>query len=278
MVAPRQAGEPAARVESLLLALLGEYLRDTGMAVSTTSLIDALGRLYVSEHSTRTTLARMTRRGLLTSRRGGRRSYLALTDHAEEILRDGKERLGADVVNREWDGEWTILGFTIPEARRGDRHRLRARLRWAGFGLLPSGLWVAASSQEPDRLLDGLGLSDYVEVFHGAPALPGDPSVLAQYAWDLPALDERYARFVDRWSDTGLHQAYDELACLVLLTAEWLLLVRDDPRLPELLLPRDWAGLRAQRLFRKLRQEYGEPAGALAARTLETRPADSLRP
>lgn len=276
MTPPRQAGEPAARVESLLLALLGEYVWGTGTAVSTTSLIAALERLQVSEYSTRTTLSRMTRRGLLTSRRSGRRSYLALTDEAEAILGDGKDRLHADVVNREWDGAWTILGFTVPEARRGDRHRLRARLRWAGFGLLPSGLWVAASSQEPDRLLDGLGLSEYVGVFHGTTALPRDPSVLAAHAWDLPALDERYARFVDRWSDDVLHESYDPLACLVLLTAEWLLLVRDDPRLPESLLPADWAGLRAQRLFRKLRQDYAEPAGVLAASTLETRPVEEL--
>jgi phenylacetic acid degradation operon negative regulatory protein len=277
MAPQQQTGEPAVRVESLLLALFGEYVMGTGRAVSTTSLAQALGRLDVSEYSTRTTLARMTSRGLLTSHRGGRKSYLALTEGAESILRDGKNRLDSDVVNREWDGHWTVLGFRIPEARRSDRHRLRARLRWTGFGLLPSGLWVAASAQDPHRLLDGLGLTEYVEVFHGTPTLPDNPSVLAKHAWDLPALDDRYTRFVDRWGSTDLHEAYDDLARQILLTAEWLLLVRDDPRLPESLLPDDWAGLRAQRLFRKLRQEYAEAARSLAAKTLETRPADSLR-
>ncbi|MGH8869935.1 MAG: PaaX family transcriptional regulator [Actinomycetes bacterium] len=277
MTPQRQAGEPAARVESLLLALFGEYVMGTGLVVSTTSLTRALGRLDVSAYSTRTTLARMTRRGLLTSHRGGRKSYLALTDDAESVLRDGKHRLDSDVVNSDWDGCWTVLGFTIPEARRGDRHRLRARLQWTGFGLLPSGLWVAASSQDPHRLLEGLGLTEYVEVFHGTPALPGNPSVLAQHAWNLPALDDRYTRFVDRWSGPDLRAEYDELACQILLTAEWLLLVRDDPRLPESLLPEDWVGLRAQRLFRKLRQEYTEPARSLAGQTLETHRVGSLQ-
>src|SRR5688572_5301363 len=112
----------ARRPESLLLAFLGAHLRDRDVAVATGSVIDVLGRLGVGEHATRATLSRMTARGLLSSIRQGRRSYLAPTPRAVDVLRDGDARIRADVVNRDWDGYWTLLSFSVPESRRADRH------------------------------------------------------------------------------------------------------------------------------------------------------------
>jgi phenylacetic acid degradation operon negative regulatory protein len=46
-------------------------------------------------------------------------------------------------VNRHWDGRWTLLSFTLPESWQRQRHELRIRLLWAGFGPLQGGLWIA---------------------------------------------------------------------------------------------------------------------------------------
>jgi phenylacetic acid degradation operon negative regulatory protein len=254
------------RPESLLLALFGAHVRGRGLAVAVGSVIELLDRLGVGEHATRATLARMADRGLLTTVRQGRRAYAALTAHAEDVLREGAARLDAEVVNRSWDGHWTLLAFSVPESRRADRHALRSQLAWAGFGLLQNGLWIAPSPGDVREALSELGLLDYVRIFRAQAEEPADPRVLVREAWDLDLLAKGYRGFVERWSQPVEH---DALARQVLLEAEWLLLIREDPRLPIALLPDDWPAVEAEELFWSLRRELRRPARRLAETGLE---------
>jgi len=203
--------------------------------------------------------------------RQGRRAYISLTPHTETVLREGGARLSSDVVNRAWDGHWTVLAFSVPESRRADRHALRTRLGWAGFGMLQNGLWIAPSPGDVTNALAEVNLLDYVEVFRAEAVPPTDPRLLVREAWDLDRLAAGYRGFLGRWQQTSRH-ALDDLTRQVLLEAEWLLLIREDPRLPLVLLPDDWPGIRAEELFRSLRQELAEPARSYAQATLDWLP------
>ncbi|MEO3755420.1 PaaX family transcriptional regulator C-terminal domain-containing protein [Streptomyces sp. B6B3] len=266
------------RTETLLLALLGDQLLDRGVAVSTSSIIAVLHRLGVGEHATRATVSRMTRRDLLRSVRQGRQVFLGLTPRAVAVLRDGRRRLEAEIVDRDWDGRWTMLAFSVPETRRADRHALRTRLGWAGFARLRSGVWVSPRAADVSRILAELDLLDHAEVFRAEATLWTDPARIAQEAWDLPAIAAGYRRFLDRWSggasgDASAElDALDDLSRRTRLTAEWLLLIRRDPRLPRALLPAEWPGIRAQELFRSLQSQLVGPAEELAAAGLATIP------
>jgi phenylacetic acid degradation operon negative regulatory protein len=254
------------RPESLLLAFFGAHVLGRRRAVAVGSIIELLDRLGVGEHATRATLARMADRGLLKMLRRGRRAYAALLPYAEDVLREGATRLDAEVVNRSWDGHWTLLAFSVPESRRADRHTLRSHLAWAGFGPLRSGLWIAHSPADVRDALRGLGLLDYVRIFRAQPQEPADPSMLVADAWDLETLAKGYRGFIERW-ERGVE--FDELAQQTLLEAEWLLLIREDPRLPIVLLPDDWPGTAAEKLFRSLRRRLGPPARRSADTTLD---------
>jgi DNA-binding transcriptional regulator PaaX len=268
-------GTPAMpRPESLLLTLFGAHLLGRDLAVGVGGVIDVLGRLGVGEHATRATLKRMMQRGLLRTVRRGRRAYTSLTPYAEAVLQEGAARLDAEVVNRSWDGHWTLLAFSVPESRRQDRHALRVQLSWAGFGMLQNGLWIAPSPGDPAHALAELGLLDYVRMFRAQAVAPADPRALVGEVWDLSGLALGYRRFVDRW-DNRPRADLDELSCQILLEAEWLLLIREDPRLPIALLPDDWPAVRAEELFGSLRRELIEPARDLAATLLEWAPADA---
>jgi len=268
-------GTPARpRPESLLLALLGAHLLGRDLAVGVGSVIEVLGRLGIGEHATRATLKRMTQRRLLRTVRRGRHAYTSLTPYAETVLQEGAARLDAAVVNRSWDGHWTLLAFSVPESRRQDRHALRVQLGWAGFGMLQNGLWIAPSPGDPAHALAELGLLDYVKIFRARSVAPAGPRALVGEVWDLSGLALGYERFVDRW-ENGAHDGLDELSCQILLEAEWLLLIREDPRLPIALLPDGWPAVRAEELFGSLRRELIEPAGELAATLLEWIPADA---
>src|SRR5438270_500571 len=115
------------RPQILVLMFCGSHLAAPGLAVSTGGLIDVLGRLGVGEHAARSTINRMLSGGNLQRRRVGRQVYLTPTPQARRMLEEGAVRAWRSPVNRTWDGHWTLLGFSLPESRRADRHLLRSR-------------------------------------------------------------------------------------------------------------------------------------------------------
>ncbi|MEJ2859772.1 PaaX family transcriptional regulator [Actinomycetospora flava] len=258
----------ARRPQAILLTFLGGYLLGRGVHVATSSLVDVLGRAGVSEHATRSTVSRMARRDQLHRVRRGRQVYVGSTPATREVLRDGEARLWrTDVVNTHWDGSWTLLSFSLPDAWARERHLLRARLTWAGFGPLQGGLWIAPGDVDVGALADGLGVEGRLRAF-SARALEGtDVDTLVRDAWDLPALAARYEAFRARWGDPATHPPVtDPLAAQLVLQTDWLQAIRRDPRLPRRHLPPDWPAEPAHALFRELYTSYerGARAGAAA--------------
>jgi phenylacetic acid degradation operon negative regulatory protein len=89
------------------------------------------------------------------------------------------------------------VAFSVPEDRRDSRHLLRSRLRWFGFAPLYDAVWVSASATPADAqaVLEELSIFT-ATVLRGTTDLTADRSPLA--AWDLDALAEVYASFIER--------------------------------------------------------------------------------
>ncbi|WIX98865.1 PaaX family transcriptional regulator C-terminal domain-containing protein [Amycolatopsis mongoliensis] len=263
-------GAESPRPQALLLAFFGGHVLGRGIHVATASVLDVLDRAGVSEHATRSTLSRMARRGLLHRVRRGRHVYIGLTERSRAILHDGERRIWRDgVVNRQWDGTWTLLGFSMPESWQRQRHALRSRLLWAGFGSLQSGLWIAPGEVDVPPLLDGLDADGHVKVFQGRALPPTEVAAIIQEAWDVDRLAGRYRAFLSRWQDP-LAQAPDSLARDLLLESDWLQTIRHDPRLPREHLPAGWPAEPAQELFFGLSAEAKPAARATATEVLDT--------
>ncbi|WP_225094955.1 PaaX family transcriptional regulator C-terminal domain-containing protein [Streptomyces sp. CoH27] len=268
---------PVPRPQSLLLSFLGDEVLGRGVCVYTGSVIEVFRRAGVGEQATRSTLTRMVGRGLLSRRRAGRRTYVGLTGRSEAILRDGERRIWkTGAVNRDWDGTWTLLGFSLPESWQRQRHDLRSQLTWAGFGALFSGLWIAPGEVDVSGIVAELGLTTHVKVFR-AHADPGmDIAEMIDDTWDLPELAARYRDFDATWrpyasGGAGL-AGEDALALRLRLTAEWLQVIRADPRLPVRHLPADWPAAGAERTFRAVHALLEAPARDAARRLIETLP------
>lgn len=248
------AGPPAGvRPQTLLLMFLGNAVLGRDIALFSGSYVAAMQRLGVSEQATRSTLTRMVNRGLLARHRRGRKTYFGLTPRTMAVLTEGEQRLlHTGAVNRDGEPRWTLLGFSVPESRRDDRHVMRSRLRWAGFGLLRSGMWIAPGMVDVAAVLPDRRLLDDVLVFHAEPADPTDIDQMVRDAYDLPAIASRYHQFLDRWDrPQPLPAVPDDLARLMWLLSEWLLLLRDDPRIPLRHLPADWPAVAAEAVFHR---------------------------
>jgi phenylacetic acid degradation operon negative regulatory protein len=241
------------RPQTLLLTFLGYALFGRDGAIATGSYLEVMGRLGVSEQATRSTLARMVNRDLLSRHRRGRNTYFGLTPHSATVLADGARRLWEiGAVNRDGDQQWTLLGFSLPESRRDDRHLIRSQLRWAGFGPLRSGLWMAPGLVDVAAILPDRRLMDHVVAFRAEPIAPSDIDQMVREAYDLPAISARYEQFLRRWDrPRPLPSMPDDLARLLWLLSEWLLLLRDDPRIPLRNLPADWPAALAEEVFHR---------------------------
>ena len=271
--APRKAPAPPLRPQSVVFTLLAEHLLGQDRGLFSGSFIEALGRVGIGEHATRSTLDRMARRGLLSRVRDGRKVYFRMTPRCVAILEDGRRRIWqTGAVHEAAPRAWTLLTFSMPETIRSKRHDLRARLTWAGFGPLQHGAWLAPSELDVRPIIEPLGLGAHVRAFHVQPIPPTDAAEVIADTFDLDTLAARYRGFHERWRQPSARAVADPLALTLRLSTEWLRIIRDDPRVPVQLLPPSWPAIAAQKLFRELHGAHYAAAKKLAKELLDTLP------
>lgn len=277
----RRRPAAGASARALLFTVLGEYLREPGRQVWTTTLVGALGALGVGEGAARQAVTRSVRAGWLRSTRHGRAMRCALTPAAREHIVES-----ADEVYRlrrfppAWDGMWLTLVTSVPESRRDLRHRLRTRLRWAGFGALGQGVWVSprtASEPVARRVLDDLGLaSNAVSVVGRIGGLGSEFEVVGR-AWDLAALARDYSDFLGAFPPaTSATNRCTLFADHTEMVHRWRGFALRDPILPAELLPARWPGHEAAGRFYS-RHDAMDGAARAWLDDLDEHPAPHMR-
>jgi phenylacetic acid degradation operon negative regulatory protein len=253
------AGAPSAR--GLLFTLLGEFVLAADGTAWTSAVLTAFARLGIEEKATRQALMRTASAGWLDADKVGRRTRWRLTDSARRLLTDGAERIYSFAgPAAEWDGRWLLVAARIPEAERQARHVVRTRLRWAGFGSLRAGLWVSPHvdrEAEAVSVLREAGLAGTGHVFVATRSGLSDVRAMVAEAWDLAAIEEAYEQFIAEFEDAG---PGDVLARQIELVHAWRRFPAIDPVLPRELLPAQWSGLAAARLFTERHDRWSDGA------------------
>jgi len=253
------------RPQDLVFSLFGEYLLGRADPVWVGGLIELLAPFGLSENAVRTALSRMSRKGWLETERRGRRAFYRLSPRGRRLLEEGAERIYHPPRDEPWDGAWRLVVYSIPEEERELRDRFRKRLAWLGLGSLGGGLWITPHdvTGPVDAIADELGIRDRVEAFRAEHLGFSDAGRLVSRAWNLEAIEDRYEAFVERFEPIvneppgTAERAYVRRLELIHAWREFPLV---DPYLPRELLPGDWAGDRAARLFDRLHDELTDPA------------------
>lgn len=220
----------------------------------------------IGEPAVRATLNRMVARDLLGRRRTGRTTVYRLTGRSRRVLREGERRVNRiGAVRDDADTRWVLLGFNMPTAAQRERHVLRSRLAWAGFGLLQNGLWIAPAPVDLSVFLEDAEIAPFLRIFSADAHPATDLAALAPSIWNLDALGNAYRAFISRWEGGPGDDWPDPLTQLLVLNHHWLELVRRDPVLPRWCLPAGWPAERAQAVFRGALSPIA--AGALASAT-----------
>jgi phenylacetic acid degradation operon negative regulatory protein len=247
----------------LLFTVLGEFVLPGGGAAWTSTFIDVLARLGVEEKASRQALMRSASKGWLRSSRVGRRTRWALTADGERLLTEGASRIYSFAGHAlSWDGRWLLVLTRIPETDRAARHLLRTRLSWAGFGSPAPGVWLSAHTErlaEAEHALRQASVLDEAPIFVVEHRGGADMAGMARRAWDLEAIEASYRSFMALYA---AREVDDPLAFQVDLVHAWRRFPWLDPTLPRKLLPADWSGGRAARVFRELHDRLAAGANA----------------
>lgn len=258
------------RSKSLVLDVLGAFVRDVGGWIAIADLVSLMAELGVDDQTVRSSVSRLTRKGMLRREaRNGQAGY-SLTPPALDILAEGDSRIFRQVEPAPIADGWVLVTFSVPEQERAERHQLRNALRWLCYGNLGPGLWIA-----PRRILEPtmaaveqLGLADRVDIFEASYCAFGELDQLVNRCWQLGEVRDEYRAFIDefgpvaeRWRELALPPepaaAFRDYVSALHI---WRKLPYLDPGLPLELLPGEWEGKAAAELFSDIRSHLEDAA------------------
>lgn len=260
----RADGSPSAR--TLLLTVLGEYVRYAGdERVWSRAVIGALDACGVGEAATRRAVTRLVQEGWLRTEAVGRRTRLTLEPRLVTLLTAWTHRLERAVEETPWHGEWRQLLLRVPAQAWRDRPLVEEQLAFEGFGSLGHGVWIAADAGGVAALRELLreqGLDRYAIWLRSRADSGAEQDELVGRAWDLDAVRAAHEDFLGRFhkaasSPLGAEEAF---VLRTRLVHAWRATFERDPRLPGTLLPPDWPGFTATRLFVDTWRAVREPA------------------
>jgi phenylacetic acid degradation operon negative regulatory protein len=255
-----------------MLTLFGDYVLDRGGEIGIGSLVRLLSNYGLSEQAIRSAVSRMCRSGLLKVKRTNRKSYYSLTSEGQSLLTRGAQRI-FQRKKSEWDGNWNIVAYSIPERLREARDRLRIELGWLGYGALVEATWISPYdlTGEVTTLLGRLNIEEYVHIFNAQHQGNTDPKEIVSRCWDLGKIHQRYTGFLKEYRPKlGEHlirlkagETIEPSECFVErfnLIHAYRKLPYYDPDLPLALLPENWLRPQSVALFDEYHDSLTEKA------------------
>jgi phenylacetic acid degradation operon negative regulatory protein len=272
------------KAQRAIFHLFFDYIEHFGGSIRIGSLIRLTSALGLTDNAARAAMCRLAKQGWLKRTTYTKHSFYALTPVAQERIKEALPRVFAP-RNGHWDGQWTILTYSVPEKLRHYRSRLRRELTWLGYGQLTPATWINPHpvTDVTLRHLSIRKLDGYVHLFR-ARQVSGKPhSVLIESCFNLKAIEKNYRSFIETWSPFWDEQrarsaAGDSLpnsSCFALqrhLLYEYGNFLYMDPFLPNELLPVNWPGQEAWSLFRDFYFMLAPPALAFFESSFEGPP------
>lgn len=244
--------------QGMTVTMVADYSLRTQAWLPSAAIVALLTEAGVSAGGARTALSRLSRRGALESCRRGRQAFYRLTPPAAFALAFGGREIAAFAAEAEiWDGQWTLIAFSVPQHGDTDRHALRSRLRWMGFAPLYDGLWVSPHElpQKAALAFHGFDLRAMTAFRASRIELDLSPERDPLEAWDLKGISERYQSFLRQWTallprihsgDIGGAEAVRVRTEVMDAYRQFVVL---DPRVPMRVLPAGWPRLEARAVF-----------------------------
>lgn len=225
---------------SMIVTIYGDIVVPRGGVLWMGTLIEICASFDISETQVRTAVSRLVTAGRLTGLRDGRRSYYELAEEAREEFETAAHLLYEPICE---PSGWVLHRATdLPDDILRRQH----------FGSLGNGLYI-----RPDHrhLPLPTGLTFRADLIDGV----GEMRDLVEELWLIERYAAEYQIWIDRFQpllsalERGVEIADKDAAfARLLLVHLYRHVLLADPLLPRVLLPADWPGFPARRLFAAL--------------------------
>lgn len=239
-----------------------DYVQHYGGSIRVRSLLRLCQELGFTAVAVRAALCRLSQQGWLERVTVAKQSFYSLTQMGRERVQEAAPRIFSPHVDT-WDGQWTILTYSLPEKLRERRERLRRELIWLGYGPLTPATWIIPKPvvELTLRHLTERRLDRHVNLFRARHINSLANSKLVEQCWNLEVVQGRYRSFIKDWnpiwrsfqSHFNAGKPPDESVCFtskMRLLHEYGRFLYVDPGLPSELLPKVWLANDAWRVFR----------------------------
>lgn len=226
-------GAAPPKAASFIVTLYGDVMEPRGGALWIGSLIELCERVGISETLVRTAVSRLVGAGQLLGERAGRRSFYRLTPEAAQ-----EYAAAAPIVfGLPEPAAWTLA----PCASEADFAALEAQ----GFARIGGALALGPRPPKPPAPAALMR------------AAPLDAEALRGFVaahWSLAPQAAAYVELIARFApaEGSRPPPPEALALRLLLVHRFRRVFLADPRLPPEVLPEDWPGFAARRLFSRL--------------------------
>jgi phenylacetic acid degradation operon negative regulatory protein len=237
-------------------------------------LVGALEALGIESRAARQAVNRTAADGWLEGESVGRYTRWRLTSSGRRMIGSAVPRVQRSIVaDQKWDGTFLLLTLTGTALDRESRERLAVGLDFEGFGTLGTGTWVAVgegSREGAEVVLTACGLQDEALLFHATTVEGAEtPAEVVAMAWDLGTAAAAHEAFVEQFETAVPADAAEAFALRTRMAHEWRHLLSVDPSLPPELLPEDWIGTRARKVFQRQFGQWAEEASSYYIRLSE---------
>ena len=183
-----------------VMVILGDFILPKQKSFWLDEMLTRLAWLDVLERTGRSTLIRMAKDGWFDIEKVGRRNRYHLTDWGESVLRQGDLRIFEEAV-QDWDGNWHLLTYSIPDDKRVLRHNLVQQLEWLGFGRVSRGTWLSPYDRRGalQQALKAPETSGYLHFFAGDYLGNTNIDQLIAKCWDFKTVAAEYGRFIEAY-------------------------------------------------------------------------------
>jgi len=166
-----------------------------------------------------------------------------------QITEAGLKRLNSVLPaydkSRKWDGKIYLITYDIPERERRKRDLLRDYLRRLSCAKFQASVWVTL--YDPRGVLNNFIEENHLEknviISHlGKDGMIGKEGLklFIRKIYSLDDFNKRYREYIEKFEELTPFESY----------VKFLSILSDDPQVPFSLLPNNWLGERAYRLFK----------------------------
>ncbi len=260
---------------SLILSIFGDFISAHGGVVWLGSLIKMVAPLGINQRLVRTSVFRLTEKGLLQSRQVGRRSFYSLTDTGFRQYSTAAGRIYR-YQDYQWDGEWCIVFTTQENLDQKNKQRFQNELDWLGFNRLSRGVYAhpMVKLARVHKVVREMGLEDSVVVMQ-ANATGRDPfkvsSNMIRNCFNFDVMKAQYREYIDYFQDileaaeasteSSVEKKPEHCFLIrVLLINRYRHILLGEPEIPPELIPSDCLGHRARDITEQLYKQICDPA------------------